>query len=191
MRKIVVTEFISLDGVFEAPGPDGSGFKYEGWTSPYGNDEFQEFKSKELEQTDILLLGRITYDAFAIAWPKMEESAGDFGKKFNSMPKYVLSNTLENPTWKNSHVIKGENAIEEIKKLKAEDGGDITVHGSGTVARFLLENKLVDQINLLVYPVVLGEGKRLFDGAVKTDLKLVESQQFKTGVFKLIYKPKK
>src|SRR3977135_1513420 len=98
MRKLIVTEFMSLDGVFEAPGPDGSGYKYEGWTSPYGGEEFGKFKDDELAETDILLLGRVTYDAFAIAWPKMEETAGEFGKKFNSMPKYVLSNTLENPT---------------------------------------------------------------------------------------------
>ena len=103
MRKIVVTEFISLDGVFEAPGDDGSDYKYKGWTSPYGGEEFQKFKTEELDETDILLLGRITYDAFAIAWPKMEDTAGDFGKKFNSMPKYVVSNTLKEANWKNSH----------------------------------------------------------------------------------------
>src|SRR5438552_1994993 len=100
MRKLVVTEFMSLDGVFEAPGDDGSDYKYKGWTFPYGGEEFQKFKTEELDETEILLLGRITYDAFSIAWPKQEETTGDFGKKFNSIPKYVVSNTLKEANWK-------------------------------------------------------------------------------------------
>ncbi|SRR5258708_2206472 len=189
MRKIIVTEFISLDGVFEAPGPDGSGYKYEGWTFPYNDEEFRNFKTKELDETDILFLGRITYDAFAIAWPKQEEATGDFGKKFNSMPKYVVSNNLKEANWKNSHIIKGDVAA-EIKKLKEGDGGNITVHGSGMLARFLLEHGLVDQLTIMLYPLILGEGKRLFDGAVKTDLKLIEAKPFKSGIVVLQYKPK-
>lgn len=189
MRKIIVTEFISLDGVFEAPGPDGSGYKYEGWTMNLGGEEFQKFKTEELAETDILLLGRVTYDMFAIAWPKQEETTGDFGKKFNSMPKYVVSNTLQEATWKNSHIIKGD-IVAEIRQLKEGEGGSITVHGSGMLARFLFEQGLVDQLNILLFPIILGEGKKLFEGAARTELELVESEQFKTGVVKLIYKPK-
>jgi dihydrofolate reductase len=185
--KLVVTEFVSLDGVFEAPGPDGSGFKYEGWTFPYFCDEFMEFKSSELETSDAQLLGRVTYEGFAKAWP---ERKGDwFSDKFNSMPKYVVSKTLKKAEWQNSHIIS-DNVIEEIKKLKAKKGGDLDVHGSGELVRFLMKHKLVDQLNLLLYPVVLGTGKKLFEGAEKENLKLVESTAFSTGIVKLIYQPK-
>lgn len=187
MRKLVITEFLSLDGIFESPGPEGAGYKYEGWTFPYSNQQFMDFKSKELEDTDMLLLGRVTYDVFAKAWPKLKSDW--FSDKFNSMPKYVVSKTLKKATWTNSHIIS-ENIVEEIKKLKAENGGDIDVHGSGQLVRFLLEHKLVDQINLLVYPVILGEGKKLFGGLPKTELKLIESEEFSTGIIKLIYQPK-
>src|SRR6185437_277854 len=123
MRRIVVTEFMSLDGVFESPGPDGSGYKYEGWTMNYGNDEFMKFKSEELEAADAQLLGRITYEAFAIAWTKMNDD--EFGKKFNSRPKYGVSKTLTKAkaTWENSHIIKGDIA-KEVAKLKEEKGKD-------------------------------------------------------------------
>jgi dihydrofolate reductase len=189
MSKLVVTEFISLDGVFQAPGPDGSGYKYEGWTFDFFNEEFTKFKSDELEASDALLLGRVTYDGFAKAWPQRK---GDpFSDKFNSMPKYVVSKTLKESTWNNSHIIS-ENILEEIKKLKENKGGDLVVHGSGELVRFLTENNLVDQFNFLVYPVVLGEGKRLFEGIKdKTKLELIEEKPFKTGVILLKYKPAK
>jgi dihydrofolate reductase len=192
MRKLVVTEFLSLDGVFEAPGPDGSGFRYEGWTFPFHCEEFTKFKSKELEDAEVQLLGRVTYDGFAKAWPKYK---GDpFSDKFNSMPKYVVSNSLKTAEWENSHIISGDTKriIDEIKMLKddPEGIGDINVHGSGKLARFLLDNNLVDQINILMYPVVLGEGEKLFEGAQKAELELVESDVFSTGVLKLIYTPK-
>src|SRR6266550_4441628 len=116
MKKIIVTEFMSLDGVFQAPGPDGSGFKYEGWTFPYSNDEFMKFKLDEVHDSDALLLGRITYDGFAKAWPGRTDEIG-FADKFNSMPKYVVSKTLKKAEWNNSHIIKN-NIVEEIKKLK-------------------------------------------------------------------------
>lgn len=188
MRKLVVTEFMSLDGVFEAPGPEGAGYKYEGWTFPYGNEEFMQFKSKELEESDMQLLGRVTYEGFAKAWPK---HSGDwFSDKFNAMPKYVVSKTLKKAEWNNSQIIK-TNVVEEIKKLKKGNGGDITVHGSGTLARFLLDNQLVDQVNILLYPVVLGTGKRLFADTQKTELELIEAIPFSSGIVKLIYHPKK
>lgn len=186
MRKLIVTEFMSLDGVFEAPGADGSDYKYAGWTSPYGGEEFGKFKFDELMETDILLLGRVTYDGFAKAWPKMNQD--EFGQKFNSMPKYVVSNNLEKADWNNSHIIKGD-VVAEIKKLKEGTGGNITVHGSGMLVRFLLENGLVDEMTIMVFPVVLGEGKRLFDGIKKTELKLTSSKEFATGVVVLTYQP--
>src|SRR5438067_8408500 len=133
MRKIIVTEFVSLDGVFQAPGPDGSGYKYEGWTFPYTNDEFIKFKSEELKEADAQLLGRVTYEGFAKAWP---ERKGDwFSDKFNAMPKYVVSKTLKKAEWNNSRIIS-KNVVEEIKKLKTTlpGIGDIVVHGSGMLA---------------------------------------------------------
>jgi dihydrofolate reductase len=187
MRKLVVTEFISLDGVFQAPGPDGSGYKYEGWTFPYFCDEFMPFKSKELEDADVQLLGRVTYDGFAEAWPKHKGEA--FSDKFNAMPKYVVSKTLKKAEWNNSHIIS-KNVVEEIQKLRDGDGGDILVAGSGELVRFLLKHKLVDQLNILLYPIILGEGKKLFEGSEKVELELVESEKFSSGIQKLIYQPK-
>src|SRR5258706_12548814 len=129
MRKIIVTEFMSLDGVFEAPGPDGSGYKYEGWTFPYHSEEFGKFKFDELFASDALLLGRVTYEGFAKAWPGRTDEIG-FADKFNSMPKYVVSKTLKNVEWNNSHIIS-TNSIEAIQKLKNQEGESITVHVSG------------------------------------------------------------
>jgi len=185
MRKLIVTEFMSLDGVFQAPGPDGSGYAYEGWTFPYNDDEFGKFKFAELQQTDILLLGRVTYEGFAKAWPDQKDPSG-FADKFNSMPKYVVSKTLTKADWTNSHIINN-NIVDEVQKLKDQDGGNIVVHGSGTLVRFLLENHLVDEMTILLYPVVLGEGKRLFADMQKIDLELAESKPFKTGVVALHY----
>ncbi len=185
MRRIVVTEFMSLDGVFEAPGPDGSGFKYEGWTMNYGNDEFMNFKSEELKAADAQLLGRITYEAFAIAWPKMQED--EFGKKFNSMKKYVVSKTLKKAEWENSEIIK-KDVAKEIARLKGKEGKDIIVYGSGQLVNFLLELGLVDEFRILVYPVVLGMGKKLFKDSY-SKLKLIEATPFKTGVVAFRYEP--
>lgn len=185
MRKLIVTEFMSLDGVFEAPGPDGSGYKYEGWTFAYNSEEFGKFKYDELQQTDILLLGRVTYEGFAKAWPSQKDPAG-FADKFNSMPKYVVSKTLQKADWNNSHIIN-TNIVEEIQKLKNQDGGNIVVHGSGTLARFLLQQKLVDELTIMLYPVVLGAGKRFFADAEKTNLKLINSSSFASGIVVLNY----
>jgi len=180
----VVTEFISLDGVFESPGPDGSGFKYEGWTMPYVNDEFMKFKTEELMAADAQLLGRVTYEGFAKAWP--ERSGDAFSDKFNSMPKYVVSSTLKKAEWNNSHIIK-DNVAVEIAKLKEDTGQAVLVAGSGKLVNFLLELGLVDEVRLLVYPVVLGTGKRLFTNHLK--LKLIESTPFQTGVVAFRYEP--
>ncbi len=186
MRKLLVTEFVSLDGVFQAPGPDGSGFKYEGWSFPFNNNEFMKFKVDELEATDILLLGRVTYEGFADSWP--QRSGDPFSDKFNSMPKYVVSKTLKNADWNNSHIIS-DNVIEEITKLKHEDGGDITVHGSGSLSKFLIEHNLVDEITIMVYPIILGIGRQLFTDMPKTKIKLIEAKPFQSGIVVLRYRP--
>lgn len=184
MRRIVVTEFVSLDGIFEDPGgPEG--FKYGGWTMHYDNDEFMKFKMEELQAADTQLLGRITYEGFAKAWPG--RSGDEFSDKFNTMPKYVVSKTLKKATWQNSHIIKG-NVAKAIARLKETEGNDILVYGSGQLVNFLLEEGLVDELRLLVYPVVLGTGKRLFKGT-HAELKLIEATPFKTGVVALRYEP--
>jgi dihydrofolate reductase len=157
MAKIVVTEFVSLDGVMQAPG--GEEFKYPGWTFEFdrGNDGNQ-FKLDETMEADALLLGRITYESFAGAWPSRD---GEFADKFNTMPKYVVSSTLDDPEWNNTTVLKGD-AVAEATKLKEELDGVIQVPGSLRLAQALMEGDLVDQLNLMVFPVALGTGRRLF-----------------------------
>src|SRR5881396_4348760 len=158
MGKIVVTEFVSLDGVMEDPG-GAEGFKYGGWTFEISRgDEGDKFKLDETMDSDALLLGRVTYEGFAAAWPSRE---GEFADKFNAMPKYVVSSTLESPAWTNSTVIDGDLA-EEVSKLKQQYDGDIVVHGSAQLAQALLDQDLVDELRLMVFPVVLGAGRRLF-----------------------------
>jgi len=184
MRRIVVTEFVSLDGIFEDPG-GAEGFKYGGWTMAYNNDEFLKFKTEELMAADAQLLGRVTYEGFAEAWP--ERSGDEFSDKFNSMPKYVVSKTLKKASWNNSHIIKGDIA-REIAKLKETTGANILISGSGELVNFLFEEGLIDEIRLLVYPVVLGAGKKLFKG-VHAKLKFIEATPFKTGVVAFRYEP--
>lgn len=186
MRKIIVSEFISLDGVIEAPGPDASGFKFEGWTMPYSNEAISKFKFDELFNTDALLLGKITYDGFAKAWP--QRSGDAFSDKFNSMPKYVVSNNLEQTAWNNSHIIKGD-VVNQIDWLKNQTGKSIMVNGSAILFKLLIQNKLVDEIVLLVYPIVLGTGKKLFKEDVDVKLTLLESKTLSPEVVLLRYQP--
>lgn len=190
MRRVVVSEFITLDGVFEDPG-GAEGFKYGGWSMKFANDEYQKYKYDELMAGDASLLGRVTYEGFAKAWPSMKDT-GEFGEKINSMPKYVVSTTLKESdlTWNNSHLLTGD-LTEAVNGLKRQNGKDILVAGSGTLVRALLERNLVDRLCLMVHPVVLGTGKRLFDGAPKTDLKLVACKQFSSGTVVLEYGPSK
>jgi dihydrofolate reductase len=185
MGRIVVTEFVSLDGVMEDPG-GAEGFKYGGWTFEISRgDEGDKFKLDETLGTDALLLGRVTYEGFAEAWPSRE---GEFADRFNSMPKYVVSSTLDEPKWNNSKVLEGD-LVEEVSKLRQEHEGDIVVHGSGQLARTLLEHDLVDELRLMVFPVVLGSGKRLFgDTSDKKPLRLVESTTVGDGVAILVYR---
>lgn len=177
MRKITVSEFVSLDGVMQDPK----------WTFKYWSDESAAFKFAELFSHDALLLGRVTYEGFSEAWPAQKDEQG-YADRMNSMPKHVVSATLSNPTWTNSSVIKG-NVIEEIKALKEQPGQDILVFGSNTLVQTLIQNDLVDRYNLLVYPLVLGEGKRVFSDGASTTLKLTELKSFSSGVTALVYEP--
>ena len=179
MRKLIVTEFLSLDGVMEEPM----------WTMPYWNDETAKFKGAETSAGEPLLLGRVTYEGFAAAWP--QRTGDDSGATyFNGTRKYVVSTTLDTVEWNNSVLIK-DNIVEAISKLKQEDGPDIVVHGSGNLVQTLMQHDLVDRIRLLVYPVVLGKGQRLFQEGATETLKLVDSQSFSTGVVALVYEPER
>jgi dihydrofolate reductase len=184
--RIVVTEFVSLDGVVEDPG-GAEGFKHGGWSFEIDRgDEGNKFKLDETMSSDALLLGRVTYEGFAEAWPSRE---GEFADKFNTMPKYVVSSTLKNPEWENSTVLDGDVA-EAVAKLKREQDGDIVVHGSPQLVQTLVENDLVDELRLMVYPVVLGTGKRLFGETTdKKTLRLVDSKIVGDGVAILVYQP--
>jgi dihydrofolate reductase len=184
MGKIVITEFISLDGVVEDPG-GSEDFKYGGWSFELSRgDEGDKFKLDETMGSDALLLGRKTYEGFADAWPQRD---GEFADKFNNMPKYVVSSTLTDPEWSNSIVVDGDLA-DAVSKIRAEHDGDIVVHGSAQLSQALLEQDLVDELRLMVYPVVLGAGKRLFgEMSDKKTLKLVESQPVGDGIVILVY----
>jgi dihydrofolate reductase len=172
MGKLIVTEFVSIDGVFEDPG-GAEGYEHGGWTFEYDRgDEGNKFKLDELMDADVQLFGRVTYEGFAAAWPSRD---GDFADKINQGPKYVVSGTLENPEWQNTTVLSGDVA-EEITDLKERTDGNILVAGSGTLVRGLLAADLVDELRLMVFPTVLGRGKRLFpDGIDRLKLNLVES----------------
>src|SRR5919108_3840797 len=160
MGRIIVTEFISLDGVVEDPG-GAEDFKHGGWSFEFSRgEEGDKFKLDETMSSDALLLGRVTYEGFAKAWPDREDEFG-FADKFNTMPKYVLSRTLSDPTWNNTTVLDGD-LREAVAQVKQAHDGEIVVHGSPTLVQGLLENDLVDELRLMVFPVVLGAGKRLF-----------------------------
>lgn len=177
MRKIVATTFISLDGVMEDPQ----------WSSPYWGDDIAKYKFDELFRSDAMLLGRVTYEGFAQAWPDRTDEQG-YADRFNSMPKYVVSTTLQKADWTNSHIIS-TNVADEIMQLKQMDGQDITVHGSCTLVQYLLEHGLVDELKLLVYPIAVGKGKRLFKDGNQVKLILVETNPFASGAVAMIYQP--
>jgi dihydrofolate reductase len=184
MGKIVVTEFISLDGVVEDPG-GSEDFKHSGWSFEIERgDEGDQFKLDETMSAEALLLGRRTYEGFADAWPSRE---GEFADKFNNMPKYVVSSTLKDPDWTNSTVLDGDVA-DEVSKLREQHDGEIVVHGSVQLVQALIEHGLVDELRLMVFPVVLGAGKRLFgETSDKRRLKLAESTTVGDGVQVLTY----
>jgi dihydrofolate reductase len=184
MGRIVVTEFMSLDGVMEDPG-GSEDFEHGGWSFEFNRgEEGDKFKLDETLESKALLLGRVTYEGFAEAWPSR---GGEFADKFNNMPKYVVSSTLEDPEWNNSTVLKGD-VVEEVSKLREELDGDIVIHGSAQLAQTLVEHDLVDELRLMVFPVVLGGGKRLFgELSDKKPLRLADSKTVGDGVAILVY----
>ncbi len=184
MGRIVITAFMSLDGVVEAPG-GGEGFKYDGWSFEIDRgDEGNQFKLDETLASEALLLGRRTYEGFAAAWPSRD---GEFADMLNAMPKYVVSSTLESPEWANTTVLRGDLA-EAVAELKKRHEGDVVVHGSATLAQALIDNDLVDALHLMVFPVVLGDGKRLFGPTSdKKRLRLTTSKTVGDGVLILTY----
>jgi dihydrofolate reductase len=179
MGKLIVTEFVTLDGVMEAPGGEPN-HPHSGWVFDFTGPEQLQYKLNETLEAESLLLGRATYESFAGAWPERE---GEFADKMNSMPKYVVSSTLEEPLeWNNSTLIRGDIA-EEVGKRKAQDGGPILVAGSATLVHLLIENDLVDELRLMVFPVMIGGGKRPFpESRQKKRFKLTDAQTFDTGV---------
>src|SRR6516162_3577434 len=173
MGKLVVTEFVSLDGVFEDPG-GAEGYEHGGWTFEYDRGEDGDrFKLDELTEAEVQLLGRVTYEGFAAAWPSRE---GPFAEKLNNDPKVVVSTTLTDPSWQNTTVVSGD-VVNEISKLKQETEGTILVAGSGTLVATLLAADLVDELRLMVFPTILGRGRRLFpDGIDRLRFTLAESR---------------
>ena len=183
MGRIVATEFVSLDGVIEDPGGSES-FRHGGWTFKIDRGEGMTFKLEETMASDALLLGRVTYEGFAEAWPTRD---GEFADKFNSMPKHVVSSTLEHPEWNNSTVLEGDLGA-AVGRLKEQYEGDVVVHGSATLVQALIERDLVDELRLMVFPVVLGSGKRLFGETNDAKrLQLINTRTVGDGVLILTY----
>jgi dihydrofolate reductase len=179
--KIVATEYVTLDGMMQEPG---------NWSFPFWSDEAAKFKFDELFASDALLLGRVTYEGFAAAWPSMADEAG-FADRMNGMPKYVVSSTLQELAWNNSHLIKG-NIVEAVTALKQESGQDILLCGSADLMNLLMQHDLIDEYRLMVHPIIIGGGKRLFQegGAPKT-LRLIETKAFGSGIVVLRYEPER
>lgn len=193
MRKIVVTEFLSLDGVMESPHE---------WHFPFFDEGAQKYKLNEVMNTGALLLGRVTYDGFAAAWPDRGEAmAGKpeplnpesetvFQDRFNWLPKYVVSDSLIDPSWNNSHVLRGENLMQVLNGLKQEEGKDIVIHGSGQLVNSLMPEGVIDEYRLMVHPIVVGKGQRLFpDGLGATTLRLADVASYDKGIVVLTYAP--
>jgi dihydrofolate reductase len=190
--KLTATEFLTLDGVYQGPGgPDEDrrgGFERGGWQAPFGDDETGGFITAVYERMDALLLGRVTWDIWNGYWP--HNDWGDpVSHGINVLPKYVPSTTLKDPAWQNTHVVDGD-VEAKVRELKASSGRDLLLAGSGALLRWLLERDLVDELNLLIYPVVLGDGLRLFPEQGQTHrLELIESSTTPSGVMIQTYRP--
>ena len=178
--RLVATEYVSLDGVFEEPGH---------WSGPWFGEDAGQFKWAELQASDALLLGRNTYEGFAAAWPSMP-GTGEFGEKMNSMPKYVVSSTLAKVDWTGSQLIRG-NVADEVRKLKEQPGNDLLLSGSAQLVNGLMRENVIDVYRLMLYPVVLGKGKRLFTDDIERNLDLTETKRLSSGVLILEYVPAK
>ena len=188
MGKLVVSEFVSLDGIIEDPG-GAEGYAQGGWSFRNPTPEGDQFKLEELRDADVLLMGRVTYQGFAAAWPAMEDTTGEFGKKMNAMPKVVATTTLTEATWKNTTILSGD-VPAGVAELKRRYDGDVLVYASATLAETLREHDLIDEYRLMVHPVVLGSGKRLFkEGAAGTGLRLIDHRKAGPDVLLLMYAP--
>lgn len=191
MRKLVVGTFLTLDGVMQAPGGpnedrDG-GFQHGGWLVPYFDEKLGETMTEWTKRAGVFLLGRKTYEIFAGSWPKSTDPADEIAMALNTRPKFVASRTLNKVEWNNSHLLKGDVA-EEVAKLKAQEGGEIQVHGSGHLLQTLLKHNLVDTLRIWLFPVVLGTGKRLFaEGTIPGAFRLVDTQLSTTGAVLHVY----
>ena len=191
MRKLVVGAFVTLDGVMQAPGgPDedhDGGFQHGGWLVPYFDGKFAEIMTEWTKQAGAFLLGRKTYEIFAGSWPKSTDPADEIAMALNSRPKFVASRTLDKVTWNNSRLLKGDVA-EEVAKLKAQEGGEIQVHGSSDLIQTLLQHNLIDTLRIWQFPVVVGTGKRLFgEGTTPGSFRLVDTQRTATGAVLHVY----
>lgn len=191
MRKLVVGTFLTLDGVMQAPGgPDedrDGGFQHGGWLVPFFDEKLVEIMTEWCRRAGGFLLGRKTYEIFAGSWPNSTDPADEIATALNTLPKFVASRTLDRVDWNNSHLLQGDVA-EEVAKLKAQDGGEIQVHGSGDLLQTLLRHDLVDTLRIWQFPVVVGTGKRLFaEGAIPRSFRLVETQQTATGAVLHVY----
>ncbi len=188
MRKLIVSEFLSLDGVMEDPG-GSEGSKHGGWSFKFNDPEGMRFKLEEVMACDAMLLGRVTYEGFAAAWPSMKDEVG-FAEKMNGMAKLVVSSTLAEASWSNSSVIDGD-LRDAVQALKSKDGGDVLVAGSATLARWLLAEGLIDELRLMVHPIVLGSGKRLFGELDEpAAFELAQAQPLASGSVILTYRPR-
>ncbi|MGH2380738.1 MAG: dihydrofolate reductase family protein [Candidatus Limnocylindria bacterium] len=191
--QLTVTTFLSVDGVYQGPGAPGEdrsgGFDRGGWLVPHFDEATGQFIDSVFQQVDAFLLGRRTYDIFAASWPNSTDPDDPVASKLNTLPKFVASTTLKDPEWANTSVLGGDVAS-AVRELKARDGRELQVHGSGRLVQFLLDNDLVDRLNLIVFPVIVGAGRRLFpDSGVATGLALDESRTTPSGVTISVYRP--
>jgi dihydrofolate reductase len=191
--QLTSTMFLSVDGVYQGPGgpteDTSGGFDRGGWLVPHFDEATGEFMNSVFENVDAFLLGRRTYDIFAASWPNATDPNDPVATKLNTLPKYVASTTLKDPQWANTSVIERDVA-EAVRELKQRAGGELQVHGSGQLVRFLLEHDLLDRLNLLVFPVIVGAGRRLFpESGVATGLALDESRTTPSGVTISVYRP--
>ncbi len=186
MRRVVAAEYLSVDGRMEMEDPERKEQEVGGWTGPYWNDELQKMQYDQLFASDALLLGRVTYESFAAVWPSVTDEQG-FADRMNSLPKYVASTTLKEPLEWNATLLK-DDAVEAIRDLKQQSGQDILIYGSGELVETLTQHKLIDEYRLMIHPILLGRGKRLFeDGSDRSGLTLTDSRATEKGVVTLIY----
>jgi dihydrofolate reductase len=188
MRKLVAAEYVTIDGVMTDPGGVGE-IERGGWSNAYFDDELATYQTDQLFASDALLLGRVTFEGFAAAWPAQEEAEGDFGVRMNTLPKFVASRSLKEPLPWNGTLLEGD-VVEEVAKLKEQPGRDILIYGSGQLVNTLHPRGLIDEYRLMVFPVTLGQGKHLFgEGGDKTNLTLTDTKTTGSGVVVLTYEP--